>query len=257
MIQLHISKLSPNISEDALKSFLSKAGNVDHVEVIRDLQTGDSQGYAIVRITDEQAADEVIRQFNGIVFKGSALQISKMHVTLPGEMALRDWLHRHASEVLSTIGVKKRQTVLDYGCGRGIFSVPAARLVGEKGRVYALDVRARALERVKENAHNAGLKNLETILQKESTVNTGFSNASMDVIIVYDVLHEFENKFQLLKELERLLKPKGLLSLFPMHIGNETILKIMREYRQFQLKEIWCPPNCQSVSTIINFIRKE
>ncbi len=257
MIQLHISKLSPDVSEDALKNFLSKASAVDYVEVIRDLQTGESQGYAIVRMTDEQAADEVMRRYDGAVFADNALQISKMHLTLPGEMALRDWLHRNASEVLTVIGVKKGQTVLDYGCGRGIFSIPAARLIGETGRVYALDVRPRALERVKENAHNAGLKNVETILQKESIVNTGFSNASIDVIIVYDVLHEFENKHELLVEVERILKPEGLLSLFPMHLGNEPMLKVMKEYRQFYLRDSYCPPNCQSLSTILNFVRKE
>lgn len=257
MIQLHINKLPRDISENILNNLLSQAGAIDYLEIIRDLQTGESQGYAIARWTNEQTAQEVIHRFNGAILGGNTLQISKMHLTLPGEMALRDWLQRHAMEVLTAIGVKKGQTVLDYGCGPGIFSIPAARLVGETGKVYALDVRSHALDRVKENARQANLKNVEIILQKESTVSTGFPDSTIDLAVVYDVLHEFEKKFELLKELERTLKPRGILSLFPMHMGNEAMLKIMKEYRRFQLTEIWCPPNCQSVSTIMNFIRKE
>jgi SAM-dependent methyltransferase len=257
MIQLYISKLSPDVSEDALKILLSQAGIVDYVEIIRDLQTGKPQGYAIARMADEHTADETIRRFNGTVFAGGALQISKMHLSLPGEMALRDWLHRHATEVLAAIGVKKQQTVLDYGCGPGIFSISAARISGEMGKVYALDVRSRALEQVKESAHKANLKNVETILQNESSLSTNFPGSTIDVVIVYDVLHEFENKRELLVELARILKPEGLLSLFPMHIGNEPVLKIMNEYGQFYLRNSYCPPNCQSVSTILNFVRKE
>lgn len=257
MIQLHISKLPLDISEDRLKNLLSQAGAVDYLEIIRDLQTGESQGYAIARWVDEITAQEVILRFNGAILGGSTLQISKMHLTLPGEMALRDWLQRHAAEILTAIGVKRGQTVLDYGCGRGIFSIPAAGLVGDTGKIYALDVRPHALERVKEIASQANLKNIQIILQKESTVSTGFPDSTIDLAIVYDVLHEFENKFELLKELERTLKPGGVLSLFPMHIGNEAMLKVMKEYQRFQLTEIWCPPDSQSVSTIINFIRKE
>ena len=106
MIQLHISKLTPSVSEDSLLELLSRAGTVDSVEVIRDLQTGESQGYAIARMADEQAADEAINRLNDFVFAGNPLKISRMHLTMPGEMTFRDWLHNHAGDVLSIIGMK-------------------------------------------------------------------------------------------------------------------------------------------------------
>ena len=55
--------------------------------------------------------------------------------------------------------VKEGQTLLDYGCGTGCFVVPAARIVGIKGKVYALDCFPRQLEIVKERARKEGRAN--------------------------------------------------------------------------------------------------
>ena len=48
-------------------------------------------------------------------------------------------LELRALEVLRRIGIKKGQTVLDFGCGYGAYTIPVAEIVGEQGRVYALD----------------------------------------------------------------------------------------------------------------------
>ena len=48
-------------------------------------------------------------------------------------------LESRALEVLRQIGIKRGQTALDFGCGYGTYTILVARIVGEQGRVYALD----------------------------------------------------------------------------------------------------------------------
>jgi len=48
-------------------------------------------------------------------------------------------IESRAIELLERIGISKGQTVLDFGCGYGIYTIPVAKIVGKQGRVYALD----------------------------------------------------------------------------------------------------------------------
>ena len=49
------------------------------------------------------------------------------------------WLKEKAEKFLKEVGIRKDQTVLDWGCGSGYYTIPAAKIVGDKGKVYALD----------------------------------------------------------------------------------------------------------------------
>ena len=42
----------------------------------------------------------------------------------------------YAMELLKAVGIKKGQTVLDFGCGEGNYTIPAAKLVKNEGKVY-------------------------------------------------------------------------------------------------------------------------
>ena len=107
-------------------------------------------------------------------------------------------------EEIHKLGLKEGQKILDYGCGIGSYTFPAANLVGEKGRVYALDKQPLAIKKIKEKAQKEGFYNIGTIL---SDGDTGLPNESVDVILLYGVLHEVKHKEPLLKELYRILKP--------------------------------------------------
>lgn len=101
-------------------------------------------------------------------------------------------------------------TFLDYGCGTGDFTVPAAEMVTSEGQVYALDYFPRQLEIVRDKAKKAGLKNIKTILSRK---NTGLPDESVDVIWMCDVLHEIKERRQVIKEAHRVLKKKGTLAI--------------------------------------------
>ena len=107
--------------------------------------------------------------------------------------------------------IQEGQAFLDYGCGTGSFTIPAARIVGEKGKVYALDCFPRQLEIVEEKSRKEGLANIETIL---SDNGTGLPDECLDVVWMCDVFHEIKQRRAVLEELHRVLKARGTLAIY-------------------------------------------
>lgn len=64
-------------------------------------------------------------------------------------------------EVLERTGLNKRQIVLDFGCGSGTYTLPAVKIVGKQGRVYALDKDTQALDELMHEADSTGLRNIK------------------------------------------------------------------------------------------------
>jgi ubiquinone/menaquinone biosynthesis C-methylase UbiE len=107
-------------------------------------------------------------------------------------------------KTLEKIGIRSGWNVLDYGAGSGSYSIPAAQLVGPTGKVYATDIHTLAISEVQKRALMKGLKNVHPIL---TDCNTQLPDASIDVVLLFYVLHEFKNPDVILKELNRVLKP--------------------------------------------------
>jgi len=252
-MQLYISGLSYNFTENELMELFSKIGTVESAKVIRDINSGRSKGFAIVKMPINTEAEEAIKRLNSLILGDKQILVTRMHETLPGEMEFREWLRDNKYEVLRRTGVRQKQTVLDFGCGSGVFSIASASVVGNRGKVYAFDMRPAALERLKEEANRKGLANIETILFDNSKVSTLLGSESVDVILLYDVLQEISDQRLLLKELHRVLKQDGVLSVFPMHLGTDMLLNIMNALGLFCFRDRCGVPGLQSVSEVINF----
>jgi ubiquinone/menaquinone biosynthesis C-methylase UbiE len=108
-------------------------------------------------------------------------------------------------ELVRDIGVLANgMTAIDLGCGTGIFTLPMAKLVGDKGRVYAVDDSAEMLERVR--AKNPP-PNVRLLLA--DMVSNGIESQIADLCLLSSVLHEVEQPGKLMAETFRLLKPGG------------------------------------------------
>lgn len=252
-MQLYVGGLSADTGENELARLFSEFDTMESVEIVRDFQSGRSKGFGIVRMTDDEEGEKAITQLNGTLLDGKEIVVARVPDTLPGEFAVRQWLTENARDVLIKVGIRDRQTVLDYGCGPGTFSLAAAGVVGGEGKVYALDVRPRALERIKEKANGEKIKNIETVLLDASGFATGLDNETIDVILLYDVFHDIKDRQGLLKELHRVLRPEGILSVFPMHVGTAAMLDIMNEYSLFRLSGRCSPEGHQVASEVLNF----
>jgi len=113
---------------------------------------------------------------------------------------------------LKEIGVRVDDFLLDFGCGEGHFTIPAARLVGNKGRVYAVDNDEEALEKLRQIIEKENLKNISIL---KGILN--IKERSVDVALAYDIIHLVFSRQSLYKSIKRVLKPGGLLSVYPKH----------------------------------------
>ena len=137
---------------------------------------------------------------------------------------------KHPRERLMGAGLEKGQVVLEYGCGIGSYTIPAAQIVGDDCPVYALDIHPLAITSVNKRAAKKNLANIKTIL---SDRDTSLPDESVDVILLYDMLHLVQDKQALLKELHRVLKPGGFLSADHMHTAREDFLETMQTGKLF------------------------
>ena len=136
------------------------------------------------------------------------------------------WLEEMAERVLKEVGIRKSQIVLDFGCGSGYYTIPAARIVGEKGRVYALDKSRISLYRLAKRAKLEKLKNIHMI-NTSGELKIPLEDESIDVTLLYDVIHSHyfstTGRRELLSEIYRISKPNALISVYPKHMDLENI----------------------------------
>jgi len=145
------------------------------------------------------------------------------------------FLDKNPSKALLELGISAGQVVLDFGCGSGTYTIPAAKLVGKGGRVYALDINSSFLDRIEEMAKNEGLKNIVRIdVSGEEKIH--IDNEAVDVILVIDVLHLIDDRPTLFDEAYRILKQGGLLIVYPMHVTEKEVEELATS-RNLSLEE--------------------
>ncbi len=128
------------------------------------------------------------------------------------EMLLDPERHRwqDPDAILDALGVGIGMVVADIGAGPGFIALPAARKVGPSGKVYALDVEPRMVEKVRARADEEGIGNLETAVSQEAQLP--LVDGVVDAALLVNVLHEAQDRRQLLRETARILKQGGALA---------------------------------------------
>jgi ubiquinone/menaquinone biosynthesis C-methylase UbiE len=124
-----------------------------------------------------------------------------------GYAKIRKWYHPKLN--LESIGIREGMVFVDIGCGYGFFTIPAAQIVGEQGKVYGVDIEPSSIDRLKREAAEKGLKNVTTkVGAAEETI---FCETCADIIFYSIVLHDFRNPAKVLQNAKRMLKPTGTL----------------------------------------------
>ncbi|NSW58435.1 MAG: class I SAM-dependent methyltransferase [Armatimonadetes bacterium] len=161
-----------------------------------------------------------------------ARQASRIAFNLLGAaLGLRDRF-LPPERVLHEAEIRSGMTVIDYGCGTGSFILPVAGLVGETGAVLAVDVNPLAVERV---ARIAGANGLTNVRALRSDCSIDLPDGSVDVALLYDVLHHLRPPEPVLCELHRVLKAHGRLSLSDHHMNPKAIVHCVTATGQYRL----------------------
>jgi len=128
--------------------------------------------------------------------------------------------------------VHSGDTVLDVGPGMGYFSIPLAKMVGERGRVFAADVQEEMLNALQKRAKRAGVEKRITLhLCKKDSLGL---DTKFDFALAFWMIHEVPEQESFFKEIRSLLKPNGnlLISEPTIHVTKamyeETVKKAIR-----------------------------
>jgi len=141
------------------------------------------------------------------------------------ENNVKKWLRGEGEAFLKDIGIRKGQTILDFGCGVGRYTIPAAKVTGKEGKVYAIDKDMDALQQLMQRAKSEGFKNVVPI-KTSGELKINLENESVDVVLLYDVLHymDVKERRKIYDEVYRILKSDGFFSVYPKHLKSDGAL---------------------------------
>jgi len=155
------------------------------------------------------------------------------------------WLVRESREreeecstLLASLGIRGGETVCDLGCGNGFYTLPLAAIVGQQGRILAVDIQREMLSLLRVRAEESQLENIEPILG--TPTDPRLPAGQVDLVLLVDVYHEFSDPEPMLRAIHRCLKPTGRVALVefreedpdvpikPLHKMSKQ--QIMKEY---------------------------
>lgn len=138
--------------------------------------------------------------------------------------------YRAPKRTLALLDIQPGMRVLELGPGSGLFTLEAAQLVGEQGRLVCVDLQMAMLRPLKQDIRDTGLR--QVFLQAATAERLPLIDASFDLVLAIAVLPMLRHKSYALGELRRVLKPGGVLAV------SEEILE--PEYVPAMLMRFWC-----------------
>ena len=150
--------------------------------------------------------------------------------------------------------VTEGMTCLDVGPGMGFFTLPMARLTGEKGRVIAIDVQDRMLASLRRRARRDGLANrIETRVCTADSLAIDDLTGKLDFALAFAVLHELPDMKRTLTEIHRALKPGGqLLIAEPIgHVRKEAFATTMNVVSSVGFQQVMTPSIPRSHAAVV------
>jgi ubiquinone/menaquinone biosynthesis C-methylase UbiE len=159
-----------------------------------------------------------------------------------------DWLTRESRQreedcktLLAALKVKPGDVVCDLGCGNGFYSLKLAKLVGPRGRVIAVDIQREMLGLLKDRAGQEKINNIELVLG--TTVDPKLKPASIDLMLLVDVYHEFDHPEEMLVAIRQSLKPNGRVALAEFRAEDPKVpIKPLHKMSKAQIMKEF-PPN--------------
>ena len=128
------------------------------------------------------------------------------------------WLVRQSRQreedcrmLLDALDVRPGQNVCDMGCGNGFYTLELARMVGEEGLVYAVDIQPEMLRMLAERAGSEGLTNIRPVLG--TPIDPRLPAGDIDLCLCVDVYHEFSHPGPMLDRIRESLTESGRIAL--------------------------------------------
>ncbi|MDB6133565.1 MAG: Methyltransferase type 11 [Verrucomicrobiales bacterium] len=164
-----------------------------------------------------------------------------------------EWLLRqnreqeeNAARMISELNIKPGWTICDLGCGNGYHSLTMSGMVGEKGKILAVDIQQPMLDMLGARAKGRGIDNIRTILG--ASHDPRLPEASCDLILLVDVYHELSHPEQQLQAMHKALKPDGMVALVEFRAEDSTVpIKPEHKMSKEQIRREWLPAGFEIV----------
>jgi len=155
------------------------------------------------------------------------------------ESRLRKLLH-NPKRVLGKY-LEQGMSALDFGCGPGLFSIEMAKIVGSRGKVFAVDLQQGMLDKVSAKVKGTELDSIIK-LHKCSETSIGLKE-KVDFALAFYVVHEVPNQTKFFAEIKALLKANArLLVVEPkFHVSKKEFEETVRKAKAVGFKEIKSP----------------
>lgn len=154
--------------------------------------------------------------FKELLFDGESERgkqfFTKMLMWLDNPRRLK---YNNPEMLLRDSGIQSGQTVLEIGCGSGFFTIAAAKILGDKGKLYSIDIHPVAVKETQQKIDAEDLKNV--IVKKDDAMKSSFEDAMFDLVLLYGVVPApVISMSGISKEIYRVLKPGGFYAIWTM-----------------------------------------
>lgn len=133
-------------------------------------------------------------------------------------------------KIIELLGVRAGHSVCDIGAGTGFFSFRLAEIVGETGKVYAVDIDQDALNYIKHRMETTGTTNIILVKSEETDPKLSFS--SCDKVLIVNTYYRFWAPVTIMKNIRAALKPEGEVAI----IGVKKNTPIHGPYHRSELR---------------------
>ena len=121
-------------------------------------------------------------------------------------------------QVMDSLQIAEGSVAADLGAACGWFTIRLARRVGRNGLVYAEDIQRLMIEAIQRRVQREGLTNVRPLLGTKD--DPGLPAGAVDAVLIVDVFHEMEDPIALLKNVDKALKPNGLVGIIDYRLGQ-------------------------------------
>jgi ubiquinone/menaquinone biosynthesis C-methylase UbiE len=167
-----------------------------------------------------------------------------------------DWLERPEREkeeqpakLLPLLKLKEGDAVADIGAGSGYYTFRLSPLVGDKGKIYAVDIQKEMLDIIRQRAKAKQVTNVVPVMGKIS--DPKLPEAGIDLILMVDVYHEFSHPYEMTEAMVKSLKPGGRLVFLEFRLEDELVpIKLVHKMSEKQvIKEMAAFPQLKHAKT--------
>jgi predicted methyltransferase len=149
-------------------------------------------------------------------------------------------IYEKRAEIVKACKVKPGMVIADVGAGTGLFTRLFSPEVGDKGKVYAVEIAQPFLDHIKKTCDERGIKNVAYL--RCSPTSTELPANSIDLAFICDTYHHFEFPYKTMASIHKALKPGGQVVVVDFHrikgVSTDWVMGHVRAGQEVFAKEI-------------------